>query len=193
MLVGLTGFAGVGKDTVAGLLVERGFRQYAFADKVKEVAVALAPQLMLPSGVSLQNVLDKYGSLEAAKRVYPGVRDILKAIGGAGDGSSGLKRVLGADIWVRALVEQVQEEFDWSFAKVCEFNNIVISDVSFELESELIDDFGGVLVEVIRPGFNGRRVDGPVADTTHAVKLINAGGLAELSRSVDELVEGYCG
>ena len=42
MILGLTGLAGSGKDTVAALLAMKGFVRYAFADEVRgEVATTL--------------------------------------------------------------------------------------------------------------------------------------------------------
>ncbi|MGI9951962.1 AAA family ATPase [Moorellaceae bacterium AZ2] len=45
MRILLTGQAGAGKDTVAGYLVTRhNFRRYAFADKIKQIAMELWPE-----------------------------------------------------------------------------------------------------------------------------------------------------
>lgn len=41
MLIGLAGYAQVGKDEVANVLVDQGFTRRAFADKLKELATAL--------------------------------------------------------------------------------------------------------------------------------------------------------
>ncbi|RPF49540.1 hypothetical protein EDD75_0357 [Thermodesulfitimonas autotrophica] len=74
----LVGPAGSGKDTVADYLVERhGFRKYAFADKLKEIAAEMFPELYESNRRTL---LQKLG--DAFRNLYPdvGVDHVLKKI-----------------------------------------------------------------------------------------------------------------
>jgi 50S ribosomal subunit-associated GTPase HflX len=44
MIIGLSGYAQVGKDTVANILVQHhGYKRVAFADKIRECLFALDP------------------------------------------------------------------------------------------------------------------------------------------------------
>ena len=66
MIIGLTGYAQSGKDTVAKILIEQyGFTRVAFADKIRELLYEMDPPV--PTGVGserhvvgLQNYVDIY-------------------------------------------------------------------------------------------------------------------------------------
>ena len=67
-LVGLSGYAQVGKDTVGKILVEKyGFERVSFADKLREVLYALDPTVRVAGAlddieyVDLRYLVDTYG------------------------------------------------------------------------------------------------------------------------------------
>lgn len=147
MLIGLGHQAEVGKDTAAEVLVrEHGYRRIGFADKLKEFALAINPDLY-PSVASnvranegvLRTLVARYGWDEAKSR-YPKVRTYLQVLGVAA------REAFGEGFWVGQALDSLVPLIDHDEI------NIVISDVRFVSEAMQIKQLGGVVVKVIRPG-----------------------------------------
>lgn len=136
MLVGVSGAARHGKDTVAQVLVEDfGFVRVGFADALKKLAIEVNPTI--PGHGRLRSLVLDQGWEEA--KVYPEVRRLLQDLG------VGVREVIGPDAWVTAVSRTLQE----SLAK-----DIVIPDVRFPNEADFIHDQGGQLWLVNRVGFD---------------------------------------
>lgn len=139
LLIGLSGYAGSGKDEAAKVLVAGGWRRDAFADRLRTFLYALNP--LIPGHVGagnlrLANVVDAYG-WDAAKRTFPEVRQLLQRCG-----TEAGRAVLGSEVWVDALMR----EFDPANEA------LVVTDVRFPNEADAIRKAGGVLVRIERPG-----------------------------------------
>jgi hypothetical protein len=120
MIIGLSGYAQVGKDTVARILVEDyGFTRIGFADIIKKAAYILDPIITL-DGVRLAHAVDKYG-WDGAKQV-PEVRRILQVLG-----SEIGRDLIDPQLWVELTMHSVHQD-----------GKIVISDVRFRNEAEEI-------------------------------------------------------
>ena len=179
MIIGLTGFARSGKDTVADILVrDYGFKRLAFADKLKELAEELNPVLDTKNGtIRLQDVLYASGHLdwEHAKTV-PAVRRYLQDLG------TMCRQVIGEDVWVNAAHNSA-----WLPERT------VFTDVRFYNESRFIkDNHHGLIARVNRPGV------GPVNDHPSEVQHIapdfridNSGSINHLEKEVERLVSFY--
>lgn len=163
IIVGLTGYAGAGKDTAADWLVRhRGFTRVAFADGVKELALRLG-------GPGLRADVEAVGWDELKRD--PGVRERLQDIGLA------VREVIGADVWVRAAFDRMPAE-----------GRFVVTDVRFLNELEAIRSAGGKVVRIERPGTgpaNGHvsevGLDGHPADA----EVFNRGTAELLGRLAD--------
>ena len=89
MLIGLAGYAGCGKDTIAAKLVEDyGFERLAFADKLKEIA---AQALHITTQ-----------ELEREKTRY---RDALVCLGAG-------MRIHSPDCWITVVESRIRRAFD---------------------------------------------------------------------------------
>jgi len=96
LVIGLSGFAGSGKDTAAFILRdEYGFAILAFADKLRDFAKILNPYF-LPANKTYNELVDEIG-YEKAKRQFPCVREFLINLGEGG------RQTLGKSIWIDAL------------------------------------------------------------------------------------------
>ncbi len=102
--VGLYGPAGAGKDTLAAILVESfGFTRVAFADNVREMALAIDPYIHdATTTARLSNIVREQG-WEWAKRNYPDIRRLLQRIG------TDAVRAMSPDFWVRLAVERASQ------------------------------------------------------------------------------------
>jgi dephospho-CoA kinase len=59
MIIGLTGYARTGKDTVASVLVKDfGFERIAFADPIRELLYELNPKV---NGIYLREMVEEHG------------------------------------------------------------------------------------------------------------------------------------
>jgi hypothetical protein len=165
-LIGLLGKKRSGKDSFASVLVEEfGFQRVAFADPLRDAALALDPFVgptslpgdLAPSYHRLSEVIDALG-WEAAKDFAPEVRRILQALG------TDAIRALDDGFWVRMAMQQVEYlRIHRPFgSEDVPARPVVVTDVRFPNEAEAIRRAGGVLIRVERPGFDG---DGHVTET----------------------------
>lgn len=126
MIVGFTGKAGCGKDTAGRILGDYGFTRMAFADPLKETAAAIF-RVPLPTfhDTRLKERVDPIWGLSP--------RQMMQGL------DAPLKQAFGADLWVRR----------WSTA--CpKKQDIVVTDVRFDLEAEAIIKRGGRVFLIVR-------------------------------------------
>jgi len=139
MIIGISGFAQAGKDSIGQRLTEQhGFQRFAFADKVKEMALRLNAYAPRTDGISLRGVT-RLGGWEGAKN-YPYIRQLLIDIG------EGAREVIGPDVWLDAVVRAIPPH-----------TPVVVTDVRFRNEYDWITDHGEMW-RVHRPGY------GPVSE-----------------------------
>lgn len=143
-LVGLIGYKRSGKDTFAAVLSEEfDFARVAFADPLKRQALVLNPIIGRPAlpgnahpatDVRLREVIDALG-WERAKDFVPGVRETLQSLGDA-------IRSEDPDFFV----DRAQE------AWTADEGRVVVTDVRQPNEAEAIQNDGGILLRITRPG-----------------------------------------
>lgn len=130
MIIGLSGFARSGKDTVAETLVkECGYERVAFADAIRDILYAMNPQV---GGDRLVPLVDEYG-WDVAKAKEE-VRELLQSLGYSA------RRVIGDGVWIEAALRNLDPD-----------KNYVIADVRFQNEAETIRMLGGEIWRVERP------------------------------------------
>lgn len=137
MIIGLTGYAQSGKDTVAKILVENyGYTRVAFADKIREFLYETNPMYDSFAGepAFVKEKVDRDG-WEVAKQ-SPHIRRLLQNSGVAA------RKIFGEDFWVNEVLKTIDPA-----------DNIVITDVRFTNEAEaikLISRFTGAESQVWR-------------------------------------------
>jgi len=133
MIIGLSGYAQSGKDTVAKFLVEqRGFERIAFADPIRNLLWDMNP--MLKDGFYLQGVVNAYG-WDVAKTRFPEVRRLLQELGVAA------RKHINSEVWVATALQTMSGD-----------GNYVITDVRFQNEATTIRLAGGQLWRIERTG-----------------------------------------
>ena len=132
MIVGLSGYARSGKDSVAGVLLESGWQRRAFADAIKEAVYLLDPLVAGP--LRVQQVVDLLG-WEGAKNQFPEVRRLLQFMGAEVG-----RDLLGENVWVDRVLSDLRE------------GNYVITDCRFPNEADAIRAAGGQVWRISRPG-----------------------------------------
>lgn len=148
-IIGITGYARHGKDTIASVLVrELGYSRCALADRMKELLLVLDPYTDADYE-RLSDLVDA-GGWEHAKS-FDEVRRLLQFFG-TQVGREGL----GEDVWIGALAKATPGFYA--------DRKVVIPDVRFTNEAAFIRRLGGQVWGVERPDFdNGLGVNG-----THA-------------------------
>jgi len=128
--VGLSGYARSGKDTVAAFLVaEYGYRQIAFADRLRDLMVRVVA--LFPSVAEVLNAVG--GDWDKAKE-DPEVRRTLQSVRLAA------REHIEINVWIGALLDVLEDE------------RIVVSDLLFANEAYAISTRGGTLFRIERPG-----------------------------------------
>jgi hypothetical protein len=93
IVIGLTGYCGVGKDEAARGLIDRGWVRVAFADAVKELALECNPTVLVGDNEPwpLVELVEEFGWGSA--KTEPAVREFIQNLG------DGAREVLGNDVW----------------------------------------------------------------------------------------------
>jgi hypothetical protein len=184
MIIGLTGYAQSGKDTVAKILVDNyGYTRVAFADKIRELIYEMDPgvQIDVPGSdhkitVGLQNLVEEAG-WDWAKQ-FPSVRSMLQNLG------VGARMVFGEDFWIQQALRQVHFE-----------GNYVITDVRFPNESKAIRKYDNSQIwRIKRNGVNAvnqhiseTAMDGEKVDQI----FMNTGSIEDLNALIGVRMRAY--
>lgn len=157
-LLGLCGYAQSGKDTVAAALAAPplSFQRVAFADAVREFALAVDP--LIPWLGQSRDVGDDKDAVfngecwrlsemvrhkdgwEHAKK-SPEVRKLLQRVG-----TEGGRRIIGDSVWIDIALRKVRE------IQRQDGGRAVITDCRFRNEAQVIKSNGGIILLITRPG-----------------------------------------
>lgn len=178
IVVGLTGGAGVGKDTVADYLVNRwGYEKLSLAAPLKHVLLQQDPiigmDLYFPGmPLHLSQALKLYGGEDGVKKLFPLYRRYLQRLGTEGI------RELDPDFWINAARKSLTNQA----------GKYVFTDVRFPNEAEFIGDCRGSLWQIDGP----RRRDGGAHVSEdwagrlgEAFYVANSGSIDKLYTEVD--------
>jgi hypothetical protein len=138
MIIGVSGYARVGKDTFADQLVsQQGFTKMSFADPMRKALLTLNPLITLGgSYVPLASAVRMIG-WDSLKTESPDVRPLLQRLG-----TEVGRNMFGDNFWV-----------DLALKEAAKHEDVVFADVRFKNEADAIVDAGGIIVRVIRDGF----------------------------------------
>ena len=131
MIIGLSGYAQSGKDTVAELLcLNYDYKRLSFADPIRHALTIVNPKL--DSITRLADFVDDHG-WEMAKH-NPEVRRLMQVFG-----TDFGRKMLGSDVWIKMAFRDLRPE-----------DRIVVSDVRFPNEAEAIKKLGGSVWRINR-------------------------------------------
>lgn len=179
MLVGLSGYARSGKDTVAARLVEEhGFTRLAFADPMREALYRLNPKINIADvqGIHLASAVNGLG-WEQVKAESPDARELLQRFG-----TEVVREMFGENFWV-----------DYTMHLAESLDKVVISDVRFKNEAEAIKAAGGVVWRVERPGTeaaNSHASEHDLEGYEFDLTINNVGTIEVLHTVVDFVMNG---
>ena len=140
MIIGISGYAGTGKDTAGQVLIDKfGFEKASFAAPIKDI---VAKQFNIDR--EMLEGIDSFSRKCREDKDYGAYgftpRELLRMIGGF------YVQEISPTFWC----DIVENNYRKSWGK-----DIVITDVRFPQEIEMIERNGGFVVRIQRPGFNG--------------------------------------
>lgn len=142
MIVGISGYARSGKDTLANQLVDHlGWERHGFADALRDVLYALNPIVQVEDGtIAVQHLVDLHGWEEAKDQCAGsmfGTRALLQRLG-----TDAGRRILGDTIWIDVLCAKLAGGADY-----------VVPDVRFPNEADALRSRGALVIRIERPGY----------------------------------------
>lgn len=136
MIIGLSGYAQTGKDTIANHLIKNyGFTRVAFADPIREALYNLNPNITLADmrGISLASCVDGIG-WEAVKNLSTDARELLQRMG-----TEVGRSIFGENFWV-----------DQAMKKALQYDKAVITDIRYPNELKAVLEASGQVWRVVK-------------------------------------------
>jgi len=136
-IIGITGKINSGKTTIANLLCKNNFIKMSYSTALKQTVGGLFS-------------IDGYFlyTQEGKEKMQPfwgmSTRTILQKFG-----TDAIRKVFGSGFWVKILENRIKEQEE-IYKREGKQLSIVIDDVRFESEAQLILDYGGEVWEVLR-------------------------------------------
>lgn len=180
-LIGLSGYARTGKDSVATVLSALfGYERFAFADGIRTMLEILDPMIGLETSLTREVAASGWDAVKGDRFHGAEARRLMQLMGDAG------RRLFGPNAWVTALESVIAEQ-------VGQFGQspIVVSDVRFPNEAEWVRRNGGVIWRVDRPGvgpINGHVSEKYIEEISPDLVLQNDGDLSCLAEKVEDAI-----
>jgi hypothetical protein len=141
MIIGLTGFIGSGKDTVANMLCELGATQESFASPVKDVCASVFGwdrDLVEGDTIESRDFRETPDMFWTRKL---GIDNFTPRLALQLIGTDIMRNHFNSDIWISSLEYRLRKNSN---------NIIVVSDARFQNELNLIKSMGGKVLTVVR-------------------------------------------
>ena len=170
-LIGLSGYAGTGKDTVRAMLQDLGYTGFAFADPIR----GMLRELLTSSGIDDRFIDERDFKEVPIFELGVSYRQMAQTLG------TEWGRHLAPDFWLRIAKSYMDEQIDLGGTHFC------ISDVRFANEAQWVRDQGGVIWRVSRPQAVPVRAHVSEAELFHFsadTEIHNNGSVGDLHRAV---------
>lgn len=178
LLIGLTGLAGTGKDTVADRLCSaHGFERHAFAEPLRDMLTAL----LTGAGIDYAHLFERHLKEQPVPHIGISGRRLMQTLG------TEWGRTLDPDLWVRTAAITLGLHDMPNSTPI--HDRIVITDVRFPNEAAWIESLGGRVVRVTRPApeVAAHVSEQHINQLPCTLAIDNTGTLADLHEQVDEL------
>lgn len=178
-IIGLSGWARSGKDTVADYLVEHhGFVKLSLATPMREALYRLNPQIVDWGNMhwSVRQAVDLMG-WERMKVCFPTLRGLMQRMG-----TEVGREMFGEDFWVDLVIKEANK-----------YDKVVIADCRYLNEAEAVRSAGGQVWRISRDSVeaaNDHDSEHGLDDYDFDLKLENNTTIEELHKFVEELISG---
>lgn len=177
MIIGLSGYAQTGKDTIADYLVSNyGFTRVAFADPIREALYKLNPKIKLGEAhrASLSHAVDNMG-WEEVKKISEDTRELLQRLG-----TEVGRDMFGDDFWVNQAMK-----------KASQYDKVVFTDIRYLNELQAVLGASGRLLRVVKKDVNAvnKHTSESDLDSYNFKDIISNNGTKEdLYNSIDKFM-----
>jgi hypothetical protein len=177
MIIGLSGVARSGKDTIANYLIEKhGFTRVSFADPIRDALIRLNPNIDVDGySMKLSHAVHILG-WERLKEVSSDIRGLMQRMG-----TEVGREMFGENIWA-----------DTAFKSIKPDARIVIADLRYPNEAKAISSAGGEMWRIERPGIgpaNSHPSETALDAYDFPIKIANDGTIEELYKTVDSVLD----
>lgn len=165
-LIGVTGRAGAGKDTLADYIcITEGFQRYSLASPIK---AAVQAAFSLPG-----TIWDRDQKEAVIPWIGKSPRQLAQTMG-----TEWGRDHVATDIWLRCLGQVIE-------ALPAEVPGLIVPDVRFENEARYILDHGGVIVRVVRDvtAVAAHASEAGIPDELVNLEVVNDSGIDVFVRS----------
>lgn len=174
-LIGLTGYAGHGKDTVRQMLEELDFVGLAFADPIRQ----MLRELLNSNGIDSAYMDERELKEAVIPQLGVSYREMAQTLG------TEWGRALHPAIWLRLADAFIADCYDTDT-----FNtHFVVSDVRFPNEAAWVRERGGSIWRVVRPGIaavNAHTSESSIDLIEPDLVIDNSGTLDDLRNQVEQ-------
>lgn len=197
-IISVSGYARSGKDTIANYFQLHGFKRYGYADKLKELAIALGLWRGVDSDKAKyfhNGVFEKFArffiwafygpfSKSSFPRLFTTYRDNLVALG------KGVRDILGADVWVNAVWQDEKILENAKRFGVCVADTRYRNEVDIPRIAAADNGLEYLLIWVERPGTEpqGEELEKtlPLREIADAI-IVNDGSIEDLYQKLANL------
>lgn len=178
-IIGISGWARSGKDTIADYLVEHhGFVKLSLATPMREALYRLDPRIEDWSNMSwsLQQAVNLFG-WEGMKTSFPSLRGLMQRMG-----TEVGREMFGEDFWVDQVIKEANKH-----------DKVVIADCRYFNEAEAVRVAGGQVWRVSRDSVtaaNDHESEIGLDNYNFDLKLDNNTTIEDLHKLVEELRGG---
>jgi dephospho-CoA kinase len=174
-IIGITGKAGSGKDTLANYLVNQGYIKLSFGSAVKDIVSII-------TGWSRDFVEGTNEDRHLRETlVHPDYnktcREMMQYIG-----TDLFRNQLNDNIWVNIIKNKIETD------KIN--NKFVITDVRFDNEAEMIKSIGGYIIQINR---NNQLISNHISENGISIKsdyyIENNGNIDELYNNINQILQ----
>jgi len=173
-IIGITGRARTGKDTLAKILMERyGYERLAFADPIREFVAHLVgalPKDLMDSKAKEKPLLHLGGKTP---------REMMQTLG-----TEWGRNTVHPNVWVECLADEIGF-LNW------EEDNVVIPDVRFDNEAKMLRSLGGKIIHITRDAaapVNPHVSEAGISPELIDLEIANNGSLDDLERHAQRVV-----
>lgn len=130
-IIGISGAAGSGKDTLAEMIKEDGWERFAYADALKKICIEYL-------GLSYNDVYTQEGKMKFNDFWGMTNREILQKVG-----TDAFRNGFHRDTWIKIAELKLKEMLRAG-------KKIIVTDVRFDNEAKLIESLGGCVLRIER-------------------------------------------
>ncbi len=166
-IVAFTGPKGCGKSTAAKILIERyNFKRHYFAKPLKEMIKCL--------GLTEEHVNGSLKEVPCKELDGKTPRWAMQSLG-----TEWARKLISPNLWVNAWKNTLPEEFD-----------VVCDDLRFPNELKVLSELGGVVIEVVRPGFErDQSHESEAHSLPYNYQIENDGSLEDLAEKIKMVLD----